>query len=112
MNTVQTWFGEDFGRLHPALQGLHSRGGTLTGNVEIRYGTGLAGVIGKRLARMLNIPTNAGQHGFSVDIRHGEDGLHWNRRFDGKATMHSLFKAVGTRSNGWWIEDSGPVRMQ
>ena len=50
---VRDWFDSDFSDLDPLLQKLHVVGGELTGNIDISYGSGLAGLIGKRLAKKL-----------------------------------------------------------
>ena len=54
---VKNWFGDKFSNLHPLLQKLHTEGGRLTGDVEIYYGKGLARVIGGRLAKKMNLPS-------------------------------------------------------
>ena len=108
---VEQWFGAKFAELHPLLQKLHVHGGQLSGVVDIHMGNGWAGIIGKALARTFSIPVEAGSHGFTVDIFHATDGLHWHRRFDGETLMQSLFFPVGQWPDGYWIENNGPVRM-
>ncbi|WJN58007.1 hypothetical protein [Pseudomonas sp. SO81] len=54
-NSVTSWFGEHFTELHPLLQRLHREGGELAGEVEVRYGQGLAGLLGRRLANKLGL---------------------------------------------------------
>lgn len=108
---VKNWFGERFSSLHPLLQKLHTEGGRLTGNVEICYGKGLAGFIGGRLAKKMNLPCG-GAHQLVVSISHDGDGLHWGRCFDDEALVESLFKPVGRIENGYWIETTGPLSMK
>lgn len=64
---VRNWFGGQFDNLHPLLQKLHTGGGTLRGAVSIVYGDGLAGLIGRRLAKTLHVP-EAGAHDFFPSI--------------------------------------------
>ena len=108
---VKNWFGSQFNDLHPRLQHLHLHGGTLNGDVNIQYGKGLAGLIGKRLGHKLHLPS-AGTHHLSVAISHHSDGLHWNRLFNQGREVRSLFKPVGNKQNGYWLETTGPLTMQ
>lgn len=108
---VKNWFGDKFCNLHPLLQNLHTEGGRLTGDVEIYYGKGLAGFIGGRLAKKMNLPKE-GAHQLVVSIFHGNDGLHWERCFDGQKLVKSLFKPVGYFDRGYWIETTGPLSMK
>ena len=109
--TVQSWFDGRFGELHPLLRQLHLIGGELAGPVNIAYGKGLAGFIGRRLAKKMNIP-EAGQHTLVVRISHQPDGLHWDRCFDGLVDMRSVFTPVGKIGAGYWMENSGPLKMR
>jgi len=109
-NLVKNWFGDKFNELHPLLQKLHTNGGKLTGKVNIQYGNGIAGIIGKRLAKKMNLPEE-GAHQLQVDINHSDDGLHWGRCFNSQASVVSLFKPVGDITNGHWIETTGPLTM-
>ena len=59
-NTVTAWFGEMFFELHPGLQSLHRHGGVLKGKIQLNFGKGLAGVLGKRIARKLGVPLQPG----------------------------------------------------
>ncbi len=43
MTSAKKWFGEYFTALHPLIQELHTHGGSLTGDVKIKFGSGLAG---------------------------------------------------------------------
>jgi len=110
-NKTVEWFADSFDQLHPLFQELHTNGGTLTGNVEIAYGRGIAGIIGKRLAKKMNIPV-AGTHHLSVDIFHEDDGLHWNRCFNHQDQVYSLFQPNGQIGSGYWIEETGPLKMK
>ncbi|WP_081758314.1 DUF4166 domain-containing protein [Thalassolituus oleivorans] len=108
---VKNWFGDKFSNLHPLLQKLHTEGGRLTGDVEISYGKGLAGVIGVRLAKKMSLPSE-GTHQLVVSISHDIDGLHWDRCFNNQALVKSLFKPVGHVEDGYWIETTGPLSMK
>jgi len=108
---VKNWFGDKFSHLHPLLQKLHIDGGKLAGDVQIQYGKGLAGFIGARLAKKMNLP-NEGTHKLIVSISHDNDGLHWDRCFDDQALVKSLFKPVGYIEQGYWIETTGPLSMK
>lgn len=105
------WFGEHFNELHPLLQAIHTDGGTLAGPVSITLGRGLAGLVGRRLASKLGIPVDAGEHSLQVTISNQADGLHWDRCFDGKQWMRSLFQPVGQWPEGYWVESTGPIRL-
>ena len=108
---VADWFGDDFAQLHPLLQQLHRHGGRLTGPVRIDIPSGVAGLMGRRLAARLGMPVQAGVHDLDVLIGHTHDTLRWERRFDCEARVLSLFKPVGTRSGGHWLEETGPLKM-
>jgi hypothetical protein len=111
-NKTVAWFGDAFDQLHPSLRELHSKGGRLQGSVDIRYGKGISGLIGKRLAAKMKIPV-AGTHQLSVDISHDDNGLHWARCFNQQVTVASLFKPFGQLGNGgYWIETTGPLSMK
>ncbi|MDX1452584.1 MAG: DUF4166 domain-containing protein [Oleiphilaceae bacterium] len=107
---VKNWFGDQFFDLHPLLQKLHVQGGRLKGEVNLYYGSGLAGIIGKRLARKMNLPGEGVQQ-LQVDISHSDDGLHWGRCFNNQKSVVSLFKPVGNVTNGYWVETTGPLTM-
>lgn len=110
---VERWFGPRFAALHPTLQHLHrGGGGRLEGTVDVTVPTGLAGVIGRRLAQRLGVPIDTPRHAFTVDISHQADGLHWDRRFDGRTDMRSVFEPIGTWPEGWWLERTGPVQLR
>lgn len=107
---VKHWFGDKFRELHPLLQKLHTRGGKLSGEVKLYYGNGLSGIIGKRLARKMNLP-EAGVHQLQVDISHSDDSLHWGRCFNKQESVVSLFRPIGTIDTGYWVETTGPLTM-
>ncbi|WP_299579563.1 DUF4166 domain-containing protein [uncultured Microbulbifer sp.] len=112
-NAVAHWFGEDFDKLNPLLRRLHTQGGRLYGKVDITFGTGISGLIGRRIAGKLGIPSQAGKVPFSVEIRHSLETLFWSRTFANGHTMTSEFQPVKTfRQGGYWIESSGPVNIQ
>lgn len=110
-NVVVDWFGPDFGQLEPLLQDLHRTGGVLTGQVELDFGGGLGGLIGRRLARKLGLPASAGSHNFKVDIRHKDGALHWARQFDSLPDMVSVFTPHGHYPDGYWIESTGNLTL-
>lgn len=110
-NNTVVWFGDAFGQLHPMIQKLHVDGGTLAGDVNISYGSGVAGAIGRRLAKKMNIPA-AGSHHLSVEISHNDEGLHWNRCFNHRDTVYSVFRPVGVIGSGYWIENTGLLTMK
>ena len=91
---VKNWFGDEFRHLHPLLQQLHIKGCKLAGAVDFSYGKGLAGIIGARLAKKMNLP-DKDIHQHVVSICHDEEGLHWGRRFNGQSLVESLFKPFG-----------------
>ena len=104
MKIVETWFGGAFSQLHPKLQQLHREGGVLRGKVDVSFGAGVAGAIGRRLARKLGVPTAAGAHHLEVTIFSDNGVLHWNRRFDAGTQFHSEFRPYGRFPSGGWIE--------
>jgi hypothetical protein len=110
-NSVRDWFGPAFFELHPLLQGLHRHGGDLSGTIEVEIPGGLAGLAGRALAKRLGVPIDGARHELSVKISHQVDGLHWDRCFDGRTIMRSLFVPVGRRPTGYWMERSGPLKM-
>lgn len=109
---VKQWFGAKFNELHPHLRELHEHGGELNGFVSVALGKGLGKLFGAALARKLCIPTKAGLCSLNVEIFHDQDGMHWNRCFDGRTMMKSLFIPVGSLPSGYWIESTGSVRME
>lgn len=109
---VETWFGEAFTQLHPLLQELHRSGGTLSGTVEVRLGTGLAGWAGRRLAQKLGVPSCDGIATMSVAIFSTDTELHWNRTFNETSTFASTFTPTGRYPSGYWIESSGLLRLK
>ena len=106
------WLGTQAQGLHPLLRELHERGGVLRGNVDLTYGHGLAGMLGRRLARRLGLPEAAGEHAFEVHVHHDSEGMHWDRCFDGTHSMRSLFVPVGLWPGGYWEERTGPVQLR
>lgn len=94
------------------MQALHRSGGTLRGPVQLSFGSGLGGIIGKRLARRLGIPGRAGGASLEVTIRSDHDGLHWSRRFNHGAAFDSVFQPVGSYPSGYWRERSSHIELQ
>lgn len=108
---VSAWFGPSFKELHPLLQQLHTHGGVLSGTVEIKIPHGFTGVIGRKLAKILSIPFHGVEHDLVVSISHHADGLHWDRCFDNRISMHSVFQPVGRLPEGHWVESTGPIKL-
>lgn len=109
-NMVSDWFGETFFELHPLLQELHKIGGVLSGKVNIKIATGLAGYLGKGFAKKFAIPIHSSEQPFSVSIAHHTDGLHWDRKFN-TSEMNSVFVPIGNKSNGYWLETTGSFQL-
>ncbi|HEY0662092.1 MAG TPA: DUF4166 domain-containing protein [Lysobacter sp.] len=111
-NAATRWFGPAFVRLHPLLQALHREGGRLQGEVDVSTGRGIAGLLGRRLARKLGIPVDRPRRGFEVQIHHDNDVMSWHRRFDDGSVMTSIFRPVGHYPDGHWLETTGPVQLK
>lgn len=107
---VKDWFGSRFKELSPEQQRLHLNGGSLSGHVDVQFGQGLARFIGARLARKLSIPAE-GRMPLTVEISHDKSTLHWSRIFNKTARVTSEFKPVDSITGGYWVEDTGPLRM-
>lgn len=108
---VKNWFGDQFKSLHPLLQKLHLQGGILTGDIKLSYGQGIAGIIGRRLAKKMGLP-ESGNHQLTVTISHDAAGLHWGRCFNNQEVVESLFIPQGNVEKGYWIEKTGPLEMK
>ena len=93
------------------LQRLHREGGVLQGPVQVDVGSGLAGALGRRLARKLGVPTAPGEHRLAVTIRSVDGVLHWDRRFDDGPVFASRFVPRGHHPDGCWEESTGAVRL-
>jgi hypothetical protein len=111
MTPTKKWFGKHFTALHPLIQELHTHGGSLTGDVNIKFGAGVAGLVGKRLAKKLEIPSTEGIHSLKVVIKHTDDKLHWSRCFDNTQVLNSVFTPVRNKSNGYWEEKTGAIEL-
>lgn len=109
---VSHWFGPAFGRLHPLLQALHREGGTLDGHVELEFGNGAAGWIGRRIARKMGLPRVAGTIPLKVAISHTADELVWARSFGTNAPMVSRFAPVGHWPDGHFRETTGVLQFE
>ena len=112
MSIVSRWFGNAFSQLHPRLQQLHLEGGVLSGKVNIQYGVGLAGFIGRRLGKKLGLFGAADLTPLVVTISHDKDCLYWNRVFGGNSEMTSTFSPVGVYPQGRWIETTGVIAIE
>jgi len=112
MNSVEQWFGEDFQQLDPLLQQLHQQGGVLQGKVDVGFGSGLAGLLGQRLAAKLGVPNATGEHAMRVSIAHKDKGLIWGRCFNEASDFVSVFEPVDSKAEGgYWLEQSGALKM-
>lgn len=109
---VSDWFGPRFGQLHPLLQALHREGGRLVGEVELAFGSGIAGWLGRRLARRMGLPVQAGRVPLEVTISHTPQVLVWSRRFGAAHEMVSLFEPVGRAPDGHWLERTGALHFR
>jgi Domain of unknown function (DUF4166) len=112
---VQDWFGPEFERLHPLLQHLHLQGGVLVGDVHIQVGRGLAGVLGRRLARKMGIPIDQPRCHLRVVISHCAQQLYWARSFGtgtGTKDVLSVFNAAGRYPSGHWMERTGAMHFK
>jgi hypothetical protein len=110
---VSRWFGPRFAALDPRLRQLHLEGGRLLGEVELEFGPGPAGALGRRLARKMGLPATPGRLPLEVDISHSERALVWSRRFGGTARpMVSLFEPVGCWPEGFWRERTGAMDLR
>ena len=111
MTVVEQWLGYGFAELHPMLQDLHRTGGELSGPVEVAFGQGLAGFLGRRIAAKLGVPVVAGTHRLKVVIRSQDGILHWGRTFNDDSGFNSEFIPFGCYPQGHWVESSGPLRL-
>lgn len=109
---VENWFGAAFTQLAPQLQALHGQGGTLRGPCGVTYGSGLAGMVGKVLARKLGIDDGRRAAMLSVKIGSDATGLLWSRRFNDGPLFVSHFEPVGHYPDGYWLERSGRVKLR
>jgi hypothetical protein len=111
-SVVADWFGDEFLKLNPLLQELHQYGGTLSGVVDLEYGSGLAGFIGRRLAPKLGLPILSGKIDFEVNISHANGVLTWDRQFYKNHKMSSVFAAHGQYPDGYWSESTGKFSLE
>jgi hypothetical protein len=109
---VEEWFGPKFSELHSLLQKLHKNGGVLSGQVQLSFGQGLAGFVGRRLASRLGVPIVAATHHLQVTICSQSGALHWAREFNGQNEFMSRFKPVGHYPYGHWVEKSGLLSLE
>jgi hypothetical protein len=112
LSPAVAWFGSALDGLHPALQALHRQGGAIQGQVAIAFGSGLGGMLGRRIAARLGIPTDRSRCGLRVVIGHSATAMHWVRSFEGGGVSESRFAPRGRYPDGEWIEHTGPVRMR
>lgn len=108
---VKNWFGDEFSNLAPELQDLHIHGGVLSGEISVSVGSGIAGVVGRRLSKKIGLPA-PGSNNLVVTISHSDKALHWDRRFNNSTKMKSTFYPVGSINDGYWIEKTGPLKIK
>jgi hypothetical protein len=77
----------------------------------MRFGTGLAGVLGRRMARRRGMPDVAGPQPLVVDVGHDANRMRWQRRFGDGHALLSVFEPVGHFPDGHWIEDTGRIAL-
>ena len=111
MHAVERWFAEGFKQLHPRLRALHREGGELEGQVRIEHGRGLAGHLGRRIARRMGVPADRDTARLRVRIGSDDVALNWHRVFDETQEMPSAFRPVGRWPDGHWLESVGPLRL-
>jgi len=114
MKTItEKWFGDHFTELHPRLQKLHTKGGVLSGEVDVEYGSGVAGLLGKRLGKKLGLPLQTESTSLQVDISHTDREMFWSRQFgSGSKPMISVFTPRGNYENGYWAETTGGITVE
>ncbi len=108
---VSDWFAERFRELHPKLQELHLHGGELEGEITLTFGRGVAGMLGRRLARKMRLP-ESGKHRLHVTISHDHQNLYWSRCFNSEQAVTSTFTPEGTIHSGCWVETTGPLTLR
>jgi len=116
ITAAQAWFGEAFQGLHPLLQQLHIQSGTLEGEIDITLGKGLAGFLGRRLAKKLGVPTRHARTGYTVSISHAAGKLIWARQFMGpdgtSQELVTVFAPHGHYPHGYWQESTGLMHFR
>ncbi len=116
LTPAQEWLGESFSNLHPLLQHIHIHGGTLQGEIDIKLGKGLAGFLGRRLAKKLGVPTTHARSGYKVSISHAPGKLIWAREFiapDGKVEkLVTVFVPHGQYPHAYWQESTGLMHFR
>lgn len=122
-NSTVTWFGPHFTELHPLLQSLHRDGGILRGQVELKVGKGMAGWLGRRIAKGMGISAHlvaAGRCDFSLEVSHRDQTMFWCRTFGADlrssnneaSVVESQFKPIGDFQTGYWVEQHGHLRLR
>ena len=108
---VKDWFGSAFNDLDPMIQKLHLSGGQLQGKVNLQFGEGLAGFIGRRLAVKVGLPNSPGEKDLKVEIKNNNGFLVWSREFDRNNKMVSIFTPFDIYPNGFWREQTGVIKL-
>lgn len=89
-NLLHTHMGDEFFKLSPFLQKLHSGKNVAQGKVTVKNGVGFAWL----LCRLMRFPKAASQVLLRVDCEHKPDQIIWKRLFD-KHQMNSVFYQQG-----------------
>ena len=109
---TESWFGSHFKELSAPLQQLHRAGGTLEGNVTFSYGKGLAGALGKRIAKRMGVSALPSTCPFRVEIEHTPTAMIWRRLFNDSVVCESIFEPSGSFDHGYWVEKTGAVQVE
>ena len=80
--------------------------------MNLEYGSGLNGFIGRLLAIKMGLPIHSGKVDFEVNISHADGVLLWNRQFGKKHKLSSIFTPHGYYPNGYWYETNGKLSFQ
>jgi len=110
---VQSWFGNNFVQLDPIIQLLHvGDRSILQGEVTLEYGTGIAGILGRRIGAKLGLPPTGGTKTLRVEIESVDGLLIWSRMFDSRYKMVSVFEPFGSYPSGYWQEQTGAFKLE
>ena len=102
MNAFIKHVGENFQHLHPVVRQAHIGDIKLSGNVRVSRGNFLATI----LCQILGMPKSSERVLLTVDGRHTDDAMIWNRRF-GDVEMISHFELDGD----FFVENMGPIKL-
>jgi hypothetical protein len=111
-NSITAWFGNDFYNLDSLIQNLHVHGCNLYGEINLEYGSGLAGFIGKRIGKKIGMPIKSNIIDCTINISHKNNLLYWDRQFGNKNKISSIFSPIGNYPHGYWIEQTGKIYLE